>query len=100
MIGWRRWGVVATLCGAVLLTGGCFSTRHTVGDGPRGGEVRVHHTWYALWGFVPINRVDSRLLVGPADHYRATTSFRGVDVLINLFTGWFGFFRDSLLLEK
>ncbi len=84
----------------LLLLSGCFATVHTVGDGPHGGEVRVHRTWYAAWGLLPISRLDSRSVVGAADHYRVTTSFGGRDLLLNFFTAPLGFFRQTTLVEK
>ncbi len=84
----------------LLLLSGCFATVHTVGDGPLGGEVRVHRVWYAAWGFLPINRLDSRNVVGAADHYRVTTSFGGGDLFLNFFTAPFGFVRQTTLVEK
>ncbi len=90
-------------CLALLLTvslTACFTTRHTVGDGPRGGEVTVHRTWYAFWGFVPLNSLDSREVVGPADHYRVSAEFGGFDVFINIFTSPLGFYRHTTVVEK
>ncbi len=85
---------------AVSMVSGCLSTVHTVGDGPRGGEVRVHHSWYGAWGFLSLGTFDSRDVVGAADDYRITTRFGGIDVLINLFTGPLGFFRRTTRVEK
>ena len=69
----------------------CFSTVHTVGDGPHGGEVRVLRTWYAGWGFLALDSFDSREVVGGADSYRVSTRFSVMDGFINLFTGVLGF---------
>ena len=83
-----------------VLASGCFTTVNTVGDGPHGGEVTVHRSWYAAWGFLPMGRLDSRTVVGGADHYRVTSSFRTADVFFNIFTGFFGFFRRTTIVEK
>lgn len=92
------------LLGFLLLclagTPGCFGHVHTMGDGPQGGDVFNHRVWYAAWGFVPLNRVDSSRWVGPARDYRVVTSFRASDVILNLFCGPFGFFRLSTRVEK
>ena len=77
-----------------------MTSRHTFGDGPRGGEVSVHRTWYALWGFVALDDFDSRQVVGPADHYRVSAAFEGFDVFLNLFTAPLGFFRRTIVVEK
>ncbi|MFN0060187.1 MAG: hypothetical protein ACKVX7_17150 [Planctomycetota bacterium] len=85
---------------SLALTTGCFSTRNTVGDGPRGGEVTVHRTWFAFWGFVPLNSLDSRDVVGPASHYRVTTRFGVFDVIVNCLTAPLGFYRQTTFVEK
>ncbi|MEM7262657.1 MAG: hypothetical protein AAF488_11750, partial [Planctomycetota bacterium] len=79
---------------------GCFTSRNTFGDGPRGGEITVHRNWYAFWGFVPMGSFDTREVVGPADHYRVTTSIEGFDVFINLFTAPLSFYRQTTIVEK
>ncbi len=95
----RRPSTVLALLMLLLLCG-CFATVHTVGDGPHGGEVRVHRTWYAAWGLLPISRLDSRNVVGAADHYRVSTAIRGGDLFLNFFTAPLGFFRQTTLVEK
>jgi hypothetical protein len=90
------------LSALLLISGvsGCFVARQTVGDGPRGGAVTVHRSWYALWGFVALNGFDSRDVVGFAAHYRVTMRFGVSDVLLNLFTAPLGFYRQTTLVEK
>lgn len=88
------------LAALALSASGCFTSRYTVGSGPRGGETRVHRTWYAAWGFVSMNGVDGSDLVGPGEHLRVTTSFRASDVFFNIFVGPLGFFRQTTLIEK
>ncbi|MEE8141903.1 MAG: hypothetical protein V3T77_02270 [Planctomycetota bacterium] len=84
----------------LVMVSGCLTAVNTVGDGPHGGEVRVHRTWYAAWGFLPVNRLDSRDLVGGADDYRITASFRTLDIITNLFTLPFSFLRRTTVVEK
>ena len=93
-----RFGRLSVLL--AVLWSGCFSTVNTVGDGPQGGEVRVHRIWYAGWGFVTISRLDTRNVVGASDHYRVTHGMRAMDVFINIFCGPFGFFRTTTRVEK
>ena len=91
-----------TLAGALalLLQSGCVYQRMTIGDGPRGGEVTPLRTWYAFWGFLPVNPKDSREFVGPADDYQITTWYSASDVLLNVFTIPFSFMRRSTLIEQ
>lgn len=96
----RRAAPVLVVLAVLLLASGCFTTTHTIGDGPRGGEVRVHHSWYAAWGFIPLNRLDSKEVVGAADNYRVSTGIGGFDVAMNIFTGPIGFFRFTTVVEK
>ncbi len=88
------------LAAAVASASGCLAHVHTIGDGPRGGEVRTHRTWYALWGIISVDGFDSRHVVGPADHYRVTTRVGGWDFFINLFTVPFTFCCQTTIVEK
>lgn len=90
----------AVILGLTSSTVGCFRSQYTLGDGPRGGEVRVHRTWYGIWGFVPLNGVDGGDLVGPGEHLRVTNWFGFSDAMFNIFLGPLGFFRKSTLIEK
>ena len=96
----RRTPPVLLVLAVLLLGSGCFTTTHTIGDGPGGGIVHVHHNWYAAWGFIPLNRLDSREVVGGADSYRVSTGIGGFDVAFNVITGPIGFFRFTPVLEK
>ncbi|MGE3166121.1 MAG: hypothetical protein AB7O52_14535 [Planctomycetota bacterium] len=96
----RDWGRVLVLTAALATLPGCFGHVHTIGDGPQGGDVFTQKIWYAAWGFVPLQRVDSERLVGAARDYRIVTSFRASDVFLNLFCGPLGFFRLSSRVEK
>ncbi len=83
-----------------LLGSGCITHSHTVGAGPRGVEVRTHVTWYALYGFIPINDLDTRGVVGGAEDYRLKTAFEPVDVIANMFTGFLTLIRRTTTVEK
>ena len=37
---------------------GCFTLKHTVGNGGQGTEVASNREWYILWGLIPLNNVD------------------------------------------
>lgn len=98
-LGQRRALLLGALC-VLPLASGCFAHVHTLGDGPQGGEVRTERMWYAAYGFVPLDRIDSKRLMGGSGDYRITTAFRAGDVFLNIFTGPFGFFRLTSRFEK
>lgn len=66
---------------------GCFTTTHVVGKGAQGNEVVTARQWYALYGLVPINQVDSQKMAGGARDYTITTQFTLIDYVIGAFTG-------------
>lgn len=74
---------------AALLSG-CNATMHTVGTGGSGdckspsSYDAKKKQWYLLYGLVPLNHVDSKVLAGGAQNYtiRTTTSFG--DYLISI----------------
>ena len=66
-----------------IMLSSCNATMHTVGSGGKGdcksvGQYDVKKKqWYLFWGLLPLNKVDSKELVGDAQNYtvRTTTSF-------------------------
>jgi hypothetical protein len=76
------------LLGALLSS--CNATMHTVGTGGSGdckspsSYDAKKKQWYLLFGLVPLNNVDSKVLAGGAQNYtiRTTTSFG--DYLISI----------------
>lgn len=64
----------------------CYSTHHTVGKGATGNNVETEKQWYALWGLVPINNVDSKNMVGSSTDYEIETKHTFVDYVISAFT--------------
>lgn len=72
----------------LLLTvlAGCSAHIHTIGDGAQGNDLMEKRQWYALWGLVPLNEVDSQEMVGSAENYEIKTETSALDVLINIFT--------------
>ena len=93
----KRIGLLLVL---LLVSSGCITHTHTVGAGPREIEVRTHVTWYAFFGFLPINDLDTRGVVGGAEDYRLSTSFRPLDVIVNIFTSSLTLIRRTTTVEK
>lgn len=69
-----------------LALSSCYTLTHTVGDGAKGGQVTAKKQWYALWGLVPINNVDSKAMAGGAENYTITTEHSFIDYVITAFT--------------
>ena len=88
---------------AFALLPGCFTFTHTVGKGPLNPKapVVVEETrWFALYGIVPLDSLDSGSLAGTAKDYRVTTQFTFVDCVISTFTSLVTFYRQTVIVEK
>jgi hypothetical protein len=69
-----------------LALSSCYTMVHTVGDGARGGQVTAQKQWYALYGLVPINNVNSKAMAGGAENYTIKTEVSFIDYVISAFT--------------
>lgn len=65
----------------------CYTLTHVVGSGAKGGQTTEKRQWYALWGLVPINEVDSKMMAGDARDYTIVSQHTFVDLVISAFTG-------------
>jgi PBP1b-binding outer membrane lipoprotein LpoB len=65
----------------------CMTTIHTVGSGAKTGVTVAEKQWYALWGLVPINNVDSKQMAGGASDYTIKVQVKFIDYVISAFTG-------------
>jgi hypothetical protein len=72
---------------ALLLVTACATHIHTVGSGPAGSNTQIQRQWYVLWGLVPINNVDTKVMAGDAANYRIMTQSNFLDIVISAFTG-------------
>ena len=66
----------------------CATHIHTIGKGPATEDVvKVKaRQWYILWGLVPINDVDSKMMAGNAADYEIVIAVKPIDFLINIVT--------------
>jgi len=69
-----------------LALSSCYTLNHTVGEGAKTGITNTQKQWYALWGLVPINNVDSKALAGGAEHYTIKSEITFIDYVITFFT--------------
>lgn len=85
--------VAAALLAALLFlpASACWTMTHQVGRGGDApypeGKRETATQWYALWGLVPLNHVDSYRMAGDAKNYTVTTQQTFLDVVIGLITG-------------
>ncbi len=70
----------------VLPMAGCMAHTHIVGNGGSSGESVEQWQWYAIWGLVPLNNVDTREMAGGASDYTIKTQMSIVNIILNIFT--------------
>jgi hypothetical protein len=70
----------------VILLSSCMSLTHVVGTGASSGVTTEKKQWYALWGLVPINEVDSKAMAGGTPNYTIKSKIKFVDYVISAFT--------------
>jgi len=70
----------------VLFLTSCMSLTHVVGTGASSSVATEKKQWYALWGLVPINEVDSKAMAGGASNYTIKSKVKFVDYVISAFT--------------
>ena len=89
---------------AVLLllafTAGCYVHTHTIGSGAAGMDTVKARQWYALWGLVPINQIDTKAMSASATDYNIRTEHSFIDVVIGFFTGWVTVYPKTVTVTK
>lgn len=78
----------------------CFTLEHTVGSGAEGSSTSTSRQWYALWGLVELNDVDSKAMAGGAENYTIKSQRTFVDGLIGIFTGIVTIYPQSVKVTK
>lgn len=82
--------VMAGLCAAFLAfsTTGCYTLNHQVNGGAKGSQTTSSRQWYALWGLVPINKVDGGKMASGASSYTIKSQHTFLDIIISCVTGF------------
>ena len=80
----------------LLQVTGCMTHQHVIGDGPAGANETTETQWYALWGLVPLNEVDTHDMVDGVGDYRIETEVGPLDAVINFFTSVVTIVRRSV----
>lgn len=86
------------LCCTVMTS--CYTSSHMIGSGAKGSEVIQKRQWFALFGLVPINTVNSKEMAAGATDYTLTTTHSFVDQLIGIFTGFVTIYPITVEVKK
>ncbi len=89
--------LLATLLTVIMV--GCSVHTHVIGDGAKTGETIQVRQWYALWGLVPLNTVDTAALAN-ADDYVIKTEQSATDIILNIFTGYVTVYSRTVTVTK
>lgn len=68
-----------------FLLSSCMTLTHVVGTGASSSVSTEKKQWYALWGLVPINTVDSKAMAGGASNYTIKSQVSFIDGVITAF---------------
>ncbi len=79
----RKLRMGIAICLVACMATACSTHTHVVGNGGQGGQVQQERQWYILWGLVPINKVDTKTMVGNATNYTIKTEQSFIDGLIS-----------------
>lgn len=92
--------LVVLTCFLALTFTSCYTMEHTVGEGSKTGVVVEQKQWYAVWGLVPINVIDTKAMAGGAENYTITTQHSFVDQLISAFTSIVSIVVQTVEVQK
>lgn len=95
----KRCLAVLLILGALFIIG-CSAHVHTVGNGPQGNTVIEERQWYVLFGYIPINDVDTNAMAGEATDYEIRTEQTQIDIIIGIFTGIISVHSRTVTVQK
>ena len=84
----------------VLLLSSCMSLTHVVGTGASSGVITEKKQWYALWGLVPINEVNSKAMAEGASNYTIKSKVKFIDYVISAFTSAVSINVQTVVVQK
>jgi hypothetical protein len=82
----RKLALLSLLVVIVFSLVACSANVHKIGNGPQTNNVQTARQWYALFGLIPINTVDTNQMAQGAKDYEITTAITPTDFFINIFT--------------
>jgi len=84
----KRSVCIVLLIALLLPTMACYRLTHEVGAGASGNTVvSEKRQWYAIFGLVDMNDVDSKTMSENAVNYTVVTEMTTLDFIISIFTG-------------
>ncbi len=94
--------IVALIMMVVFLTMivGCAAHIHKIGKGAQGGNKIESRQWYALWGLVPINNVDTEAIADGKADYEIKTEQSALDIVMNIFTSAITVYSRTVTVTK
>ena len=84
----------------VFLLSSCMSLTHVVGTGASSDVISEKKQWYALWGLVPINEVNSIAMAEGASNYTIKSKVKFVDYVISAFTSAVSINVQTVTVQK
>lgn len=96
----RKSLVLLSLFVGLSILPACFSITHEVGAGAQGSKEVEKRQWYALWGLVALNDVDSKALAEGATDYTVKTERNALDFLIGLVAGFVTVTSQTVTVTK
>ena len=64
----------------------CFTIKHVSGTGSAKSVIVKKKQWFALWGLVPLNKVNPKAMAEGTNNYIVKTEFSFKDILVGIFT--------------
>jgi PBP1b-binding outer membrane lipoprotein LpoB len=83
-----------------FLLSSCMTLTHVVGNGATSGVTTEKKQWYALWGLVPINTVDSKAMAAGASNYTIKSQVKFIDYVISAFTSFVTINVQTVSVQK
>lgn len=84
----------------VIMLSSCMTLTHVVGNGGTSGVSTEQKQWYALWGLVPVNNVDSKAMAAGSQNYTVKSQVKFVDYVISAFTSVISFNVQTVSVQK
>jgi hypothetical protein len=84
----------------VFFLSSCMSLTHVVGKGGTSGVSTEKKQWYALWGLVPINEVNSKAMAEGASDYTIKSKVKFVDYVISAITSAISINVQTVSVQK
>ena len=92
--------LVLVLIIASMVMMGCATHVHTVGAGAQTGQAVTATQWYALFGLVPLNAVDTHAMAAGAADYEIQTQANVVDIVVGIPASWITVSRRTVTVTK